>query len=59
MAIDTKIITNLDGSLTVASKQDDKAVKKVADFKKKISLLLVEINIKVTHSFHTELQEYP
>ena len=34
MAIDTKIITNLDGSLTVASKQDDKAVKKVADFNK-------------------------
>lgn len=32
MAIDTKIITNLDGSLTVASGQDDKAVKKVAEF---------------------------
>ena len=34
MAIDTKIITNLDGSLTVASGQNDKAVKKVADFNK-------------------------
>ena len=32
MAIDTKIITNLDGSLTVASQQDDKAVKKVSEF---------------------------
>jgi len=34
MAVNTKIITNLDGSLTVASGQDDKAVKKVADFNK-------------------------
>jgi hypothetical protein len=34
MAVETKIITNLDGSLTVASGQDDKAVKKVADFNK-------------------------
>ena len=32
MSIDTKIITNLDGSLTVASQQDDKAVKKVSEF---------------------------
>ena len=32
MAIDTKIITNLDGSLIVASQQDDKAVKKVSEF---------------------------
>ena len=32
MSIDTKIITNLDGSLTVASHQDDKAVKKVSEF---------------------------
>ena len=34
MAVETKIITNLDGSLTVASGQDDRAVKKVADFNK-------------------------
>ena len=34
MAVNTKIITNLDGSLTVASGQSDKAVKKVADFNK-------------------------
>ncbi len=32
MSVDTKIITNLDGSLTVASQQDDKAVKKVSEF---------------------------
>ena len=30
MAIDTKIIANLDGSLTVASQQNDKVVKKLA-----------------------------
>ena len=31
MAIDTKIIANLDGSLTVASQQNDKVVKKLAE----------------------------
>ena len=35
MAIDTKLITNLDGSLTVASQQDDKVVKKLAELKAK------------------------
>jgi len=31
MAIDTKIITNLDGSMTVSSHQDDKTVKEVSE----------------------------
>ena len=35
MAIDTKIIANLDGSLTVASQQNDKVVKKLAELKTK------------------------
>ena len=35
MAIDTKIITNLDGSLTIASQQDDKVVKKLAELNAK------------------------
>ena len=35
MAIDTKIITNLDGSLTIASQQDDKVVKKLAELNTK------------------------
>ena len=35
MAIDTKIIANLDGSLTVASQQNDKVVKKLAELNTK------------------------
>ena len=35
MAIDTKIISNLDGSLTIASQQNDKVVKKLAELNTK------------------------
>ena len=45
MAVDTKIITNLDGSLTIASQQNDKVVKKLA-----------ELNTK--DKFHTRNTQY-
>ena len=59
MAIDTKLITNLDGSLTVASQQEDKVVKKLAELNAKDKFHNRSTQYKGDSVCHTKWQLYP
>ena len=59
MAIDTKIIAHLDGSLTVASQQNDKVVKKLAELNTKDKFHTAHTKYKGDSAFSHKVASIP